>query len=42
LHAQLHGIDSVGPDSIDTMRGLFLDAKTSATILAEKKDVYMK
>ena len=42
LHARIQGVEAVGPDSVETMQGLFLDAKTSARILAEKKDAYMK
>ncbi|GAU92955.1 hypothetical protein RvY_04965 [Ramazzottius varieornatus] len=42
FHAEVQGTDTVQSDSIDMMRGLFLDAKQSSRILAEKSDVYMK
>ncbi|XP_055351393.1 ruvB-like 1 [Paramacrobiotus metropolitanus] len=41
LHAQVQGVDTIGRESIQTVASLFLDAKTSARILAEKKEKYM-
>lgn len=41
LHTKIQGSEEIGRDSVEAVAALFLDAKTSARILAEKKDKYM-
>ncbi|XP_013383516.1 ruvB-like 1 [Lingula anatina] len=40
--AKINGKDSIGKDEVDEINELFYDAKSSAKILAEQEDKYMK
>ena len=42
LLAKINGKDCIGKEEIDEVNQLFFDAKSSAKILAEQKDKYMK
>lgn len=42
LLSKINGRDSIGKDEIEETNKLFFDAKSSAKILAEQEDKYMK
>jgi len=42
LLAKINGKESIGKEEITEVNELFFDAKSSAKILAEQKDKYMK
>jgi len=42
LLAKINGKDTIGKDEIEETNKLFFDAKSSAKILAEQGDKYMK
>jgi RuvB-like protein 1 len=42
LLAKINGKDAISKDEITEVNELFYDAKSSAKILAEQKDKYMK
>ena len=42
LLAKINGVDSIGRAEIEEINELFFDAKSSAKILAEQEDKYMK
>ena len=42
LLSRINGKDCIGSDEIEEIKKLFYDAKTSAKILHEQEDKYMK